>query len=37
MSGLRDFDFNQKPREPLILSTIPASQLPPWPFPGLHN
>ena len=29
----RDFDFNQRPRKP----TIPASKLPPWPFPGVHN
>ena len=34
---VRDFDFNQKPRKPLLLPTIPASKLPPDALPGLHN
>ncbi len=34
---IRDFDFNQKPRKPLILHTIPAGKLPPWPFSGLQG
>jgi phospholipase C len=33
----RDFDFNQKPRKPMLLPTIPAGKLLPWPFPGVHN
>ena len=33
----RDFDFNQRPRRPMLLPTIPAGKLLPWPFPGVHN
>jgi phospholipase C len=34
---LRDFNFNQKPRPPLILKPCPATTLVPKPAPGCHN
>jgi phospholipase C len=32
-----DFNFDQKPRKPMLLPRIPPSQLPPNLFPGLKN
>jgi phospholipase C len=32
-----DFNFNQKPRPPMLLPRIPPSQLPPNEFPALTN
>jgi phospholipase C len=32
-----DFDFNQKPRKPMLLPRIPPSKLPPDLIPVLHN
>ncbi len=34
---LRDFDFNQKPRTPMLLPRIPPSKLPPNLLPNLKN
>ncbi len=31
------FNFNQTSRAPMLLPTIPAKKLRPWPFPGVHN
>jgi phospholipase C len=34
---ISDFNFNQKPRRPMLLPRIPPSKLPPNLFPGLKN
>jgi phospholipase C len=34
---LHDFNFNQRPRKPMILPRIPPDKLPPNLFPGLTN
>ncbi len=34
---LSDFDFNQKPRPPMLLPRIPPSKLPPNLIPNLKN
>ena len=34
---VNDFDFNQKPRKPMLLPRIPPSKLPPDLIPVLHN
>jgi phospholipase C len=34
---IRDFDFNQRPRRPLLLPRIPPNKLPPNLDPGLKN
>ncbi|HWE32107.1 MAG TPA: alkaline phosphatase family protein [Solirubrobacteraceae bacterium] len=34
---IKDFDFSQKPRKPMLLPRIPPSKLPPDLIPVLHN